>query len=1515
MTRNALKSFVFACALLLAWPLASLAQVATGAPPFGSFSGGPDVVNNANLNVHLSVPVLNKAGRGMPFYYNLAYDSSVWYPVTAGSTTTWTEVPNAGWHAETEVVTGYVYYYTSQYKCFDSGSWYFVTRYYFRQYHDMFGAVHPFLLPAVSECPRDPDSASALNLDGSGYSISVSPGSATVYAPSGEIIHPPLQSGPGSGTVIDANGNQISASSTSFTDTLGKTALSISGAPPGEVDLQYTSASGAATVKLIYSSLPVRTHFNCSGISEYGPTTQSLLTEIDLPDDNPNGVRDRYLIAYESTPGYAGDYTGRIASITLPTGGIISYQYSGGGSGVNGITCGDGGGAILTRTTPDGAWTYTRTQGSGAAWTTTLQDPALNNTTMNFQGIYETSRTFPGSLGSSTTCYNGATAPCDSTAITLPITRRTVLTTLGSKTSEVDTTYDTAGRALPTDVKEYDFGTSPNPGGLVRETSTAYNTTLNGIGIYDHPSTITITGYNGQGQWGQVSQTSFQYDSKGNTTQVSSGGLAQNYTYNPNGTVHTSADPSGTTTYGYGGNSCSAFPDSITPPISSLASTAIWNCDAAVPTSTTDANLRTTTFSYDTMNRVTQVSSSPDGAQTGYAYNPYGGGSNWADTVTTVLLKSGSPAVNRVTTVEVDGLGRTIHTLLTSDPGGTTIVDTTYDILGRAAATTNPYRGSPCSPITQCETQYAYDALNRVTAVTNADGTSSSVVYADNCSTATDESGKARKVCLDALGRATNVYEDPGGLNYATSYSYDGLDDLLTVSQGSQTRTYQYDSLGRLTSAATPEATNCAITYSYDTHGDLATRVAPAPNQTSCATTVTTTYGYDSMHRLTGKSYSNGNPSAITYYYDQTSYNGLTITDGKGQRTGMSDGSGQTAWSYDAAGRPVTERRTIGTVSETMNYGYNQDGSLASVAYPSTRVVNYDITGAGLPTYAKDTGNGINYAQSATYAPQGALSSMVEGYSGTFNGITLNAGYNNRLFLNTLTATSQNGTAANFAFGYFANGSVQTVTNNRNTNRTETLTYDSLNRLSTAQSAATSGADCWGQSIPSDGTGYDRYGNLLIINSTKCSSLSLNVGVNGYNHITNSGFSYDAAGNLTGDGFTSYAWDDEGRLTSAGSTSYTYDGDGRRVKKGSSVLYWYGLSATPMAETDSAGNNPVEYIFFGGARIARRDASGNVNYYFADQIGSTRTLTDATGHLCYDADFYPFGGERTPYLNTCGQTYKFADMERDSETQNDHTMFRYYASNTGRWLSPDPLGGDVTNPQSLNRYAYAMNNPANFIDPQGLRNCPLGPGGACGPSHGASIGGGWLGGGGDTPVYQIAGMQISASEAAELMHMGAATLCPNNNCMGVEAHQGSGGSVIVKKWVPGHYAAPTYGTNPDTGALTIEVHWVPGQWVTVATIDGVTFDPDLYRIQFISKATAGFAGTPVKVLAGLTALGMAPPVIIEGGGTAIAATAAHPGVVAAFLQLLQGYASNGPITSVPMAIGRGIKITTKLFGL
>ena len=124
------------------------AQVATGVYPYGTFDNlGFETVNAGNLNVHFSIPVLNKAGRGMPFYYNLSYDSTVWYPSSASGTTAWVPTQSFGWHADTEVATGYVSYGTDT-TTISSGTGRLgnCTRTLYTNfvYHDTFGISHPF---------------------------------------------------------------------------------------------------------------------------------------------------------------------------------------------------------------------------------------------------------------------------------------------------------------------------------------------------------------------------------------------------------------------------------------------------------------------------------------------------------------------------------------------------------------------------------------------------------------------------------------------------------------------------------------------------------------------------------------------------------------------------------------------------------------------------------------------------------------------------------------------------------------------------------------------------------------------------------------------------------------------------------------------------------------------------------------------------------------------------------------------------------------------------------------------------------------------------------------------------------------------------------------------------------------------------------------------------------------------------------------------------------------------------
>ncbi len=125
MFRRQFLLFVLLTALLFVAPSAP-AQVQTGTPQFGSFSGGPEIINNANLNVHWTIPIRHKPGRGTNFDYDLTYDSSVWMPVTANGTTTWqpvsaTTIP--GWTGLIPAGNAYITYSVaySQGNCWNNG--------------------------------------------------------------------------------------------------------------------------------------------------------------------------------------------------------------------------------------------------------------------------------------------------------------------------------------------------------------------------------------------------------------------------------------------------------------------------------------------------------------------------------------------------------------------------------------------------------------------------------------------------------------------------------------------------------------------------------------------------------------------------------------------------------------------------------------------------------------------------------------------------------------------------------------------------------------------------------------------------------------------------------------------------------------------------------------------------------------------------------------------------------------------------------------------------------------------------------------------------------------------------------------------------------------------------------------------------------------------------------------------------------------------------------------------------
>jgi RHS repeat-associated protein len=775
----------------------------------------------------------------------------------------------------------------------------------------------------------------------------------------------------------------------------------------------------------------------------------------------------------------------------------------------------------------------------------------------------------------------------------------------------------------------------------------------------------------------------------------------------------------------------------------------------------TDANARVTALTYDLMNRPDQTN-----LPLGEAVDLDLDYDDAARIVTSKTLRDAGTFIYQKT--RFDSLARPWRVELCEDgsPSCTTSVktDTKYDDFGRTWKVWNPTRvcdpqvdeNNCASESTFGKTETLYDPLSRVSKVIPPDGTSSSnhvlTTFSGNTVTVTDQAGKKRKSETDALGRLIRVWEPnaAGNWAYETVYEYDVLDNLTRVDQkgGSpnsadwRTRTFTYNSLSQLLSATNPESGT--ITYAYDNDGNLLTKTAPKPNQTLAAT-VTTTYTYDVLHRLIEKSYNDGSTATVKYGYDNIALSGctttppaLTITNGIGRRTSMCDGSGATSWTFDALGQVTKEKRTIaGATPQTkeISYVYTLHGQVKTLIYPSGSSVTYTYDSAGRPVSVVDSGC-CNFLTDATYAPHGALASYKNGVvSGGFAGVTTTLTYNNRLQPKHVVATTgpaltpnpdECGTPGNvlhfrylFSEGLANNGNVARVENCWTSARSQSFSYDELNRLLTAQSDGPT----WGNSYV-----YDAWGNLTNMNAVpgKSNYQNLQAAPASVKNQLN-GHCHDAAGNLLrvgACGSADYTYDAENRMVTAGGYTYVYDGDGKRVKKFSGAtgrLYWTGVGPDAIQESDLAFGALERYVFFGGKRIARRLWTGAVQYYFADHLGTSRVVTNATGGQLDDQDFYPYGAIVPGGTSTSGQNYKFTGKERDGESGLDYFIARHYGSNWGRFLQadeftggpvdafstsdplpPGPLPyGDITNPQSLNKYAYTWNNPLAYTDPDG----------------------------------------------------------------------------------------------------------------------------------------------------------------------------------------------------------------------
>jgi RHS repeat-associated protein len=219
---------------------------------------------------------------------------------------------------------------------------------------------------------------------------------------------------------------------------------------------------------------------------------------------------------------------------------------------------------------------------------------------------------------------------------------------------------------------------------------------------------------------------------------------------------------------------------------------------------------------------------------------------------------------------------------------------------------------------------------------------------------------------------------------------------------------------------------------------------------------------------------------------------------------------------------------------------------------------------------------------------------------------------------------------------------------------------------------------------------YDQYGNMWTTGSnvstqTPSTQDWIDAGTNRLS-TTQTSVAYDAAGNLTQAGATQFGFDGENRLNTATTTgtaavTYSYDGNGRRVMKSQGairVVSVYDIFGALAAEYHSdAAVTPACSTF----------------YLSADQVGSTRLITDGSANTVAWHDLYPFG-EDMGTSNGRGDTGMpnagwgrtdnvrrlFTGQERDEETGLDFFQARYFSSLQGRFTSPDPFNAGADRP-------------------------------------------------------------------------------------------------------------------------------------------------------------------------------------------------------------------------------------------
>lgn len=716
-----------------------------------------------------------------------------------------------------------------------------------------------------------------------------------------------------------------------------------------------------------------------------------------------------------------------------------------------------------------------------------------------------------------------------------------------------------------------------------------------------------------------------------------------------------------------------------------------------------------TTYTFDIVNQIATITDSEENTTTYYANNNF---------VTTKIVNASRQATQFV-------LDNNYNVLETINPDNSKVVNT-YDSQGNLLTMTDEEgnqttythdsfsymktetdsRGNTSTydynqygdliTITDPKgqkTAFTYDAYGNLKTKTYSTGTVESYGYDDNgnyLKTVTDPVGNTVTTTTDELGNVTNYVD---GKNYETQFRYNQQNKLEKVIDPKLNETtYQYDSSGNLTTITNAKGYTSRYEYSgknqvtkytdqlgkttlidYDLNGNQTKAVSPSGN------VITNTY--DELNHLTNV-YVNG-IQQWSSTYDENG-NKKTVTNSQGHLK-----------SYDYYNNGLLKQEVDG--NHTINYGYAGNDFLSSInVMVGSSTISLGFTPNQLNQLETLTRNGQSLATFA-YNSLGGIESVTYGNSTSINKTIDQA---NRL--NTLTNKLADGrTLDSYTYQYDQNNNIESIVTN---NSTISYQYDELNQLVFETLLD-------GTTITYE---YDSVGNRTKKVVTKDgSSTTASYSYNATNQLTavnGQAYQYDDNGNLLNDGEQTYIYDAFDQLIEVCDASgqwiakFTYDDTGKRTSMTTAnrTIYFHYLQDKVIYETDENNNIIAEYNWDQEGNPVSMTKNGQTYFYHVNGHGDVTMLTDGSGNVVAEYQYDAWGNilSQTGTMASVNP-YRYAGYRYDEETGLYYLMARYYDSSIGRFISKDTFHGFENNPQSLNQYAYANNNPVMYVDPSG----------------------------------------------------------------------------------------------------------------------------------------------------------------------------------------------------------------------